>query len=69
MAHTTTMVREYADETTFHTDEMKLGQEGWSVESKVNKAQTLTLMQRLMARFTAATQVPFVVTYSRSAPS
>ena len=28
MAHKSTMVREYADETSFHTDEQKLGQEG-----------------------------------------
>lgn len=68
MERATEMVREYGDEQDFHTDEQKLGREGWSVQSAVNQAETHGLLNRFLSRFSAPRQPHFVVTYNREKP-
>ena len=59
-----TMVREYPDKVVYHRDEQHLGQQGWSLESKVDNFQKKGLVQSILALF-AAKKPHFVVTYSR----
>jgi hypothetical protein len=68
MEHTTVLVREYADEQDFHTDEQKLGREGWSVQSTANGAEKQSLLMRIRARFAPTQAARLVVTYQRQVP-
>lgn len=68
MAHSTTMVREYASQEEFSADARKLGVEGWSADTTVNPYEKLGMLQRMLARF-ARKQAPVTVTYTRQRPS
>ncbi len=68
MARATEMTREYTTTADFHTDELKLGQEGWSVQSTNDEQTKPSRLSRLMARFNPKQQ-RIVVTYSRQRPS
>jgi hypothetical protein len=68
MEHTTSMVREYADEQEFHVDEQKLGREGWSVQSTEDGAKRQGLLTRIRARFAPVQSRRLVITYHRQAP-
>ena len=68
MERTAVMVREYDTQQDFHTDELKLSREGWSVEPTRNQAPELGLVARIRARFTR-TPARLVVTYTRQRPA
>jgi hypothetical protein len=68
MERTTRMVREYDTQQDFHTDELTLSWQGWSVEPTVKQAAKLGVVARIRARFTP-TPERLVVTYTRQRPA
>ena len=68
MEHATVLVREYDNQQDFTTDEQKLGQEGWSVQSTVNPFQQQGVVKSILGRFTRK-PAQLVVTYHRERPS
>jgi hypothetical protein len=70
MERTTTLVREYDTEQDFHTDELTLSRQGWSVEPTANLAPKLGVLARIRARFSRTpTPERLVVTYTRQRPA
>jgi hypothetical protein len=68
MARATELIREYTTTAELHTDELRLGQEGWSIESTTDEQANQGRLSRLLARFNPKPP-RIVVTYSRQRPS